>query len=76
MFELQIHKDDFDSVGGFIVNELGRMPSVGDSVRYNGVNLKVLSVTGRRIRKVRVVRVEEEDVGQANGGVKQNGNGG
>ena len=75
MFELQIHKDDFDSVGGFIVNELGRMPTVGDSVRFNGVNLKVLSVTGRRIRKVRVVRVDEEPEDRGNGATT-NGNGG
>ncbi len=61
MFHMQIEKDDFDSVGGFIVNELGRMPSVGDTVRFNGVSLKVLSVTGRRIRKVRVTQVEEEE---------------
>jgi CBS domain containing-hemolysin-like protein len=77
MFELEIHKDDFDSVGGFIVNELGRMPSVGDSVRYNGVNLKVLSVTGRRIRKVRVVRVPDDETSEpANGNRTSNGNGG
>jgi len=61
MFELQIQKDDFDSVGGFIVNELGRMPSVGDTVRFNGVSLKVLSVAGRRIKKVRVFRNPEAD---------------
>lgn len=59
LFKMQIEKDDFDSVGGFIVNELGRMPSVGDTVRFNGVSLKVLSVTGRRIRKVRVTKVDE-----------------
>lgn len=56
MFGMQIQKEDFDSVGGFIVNELGRMPSVGDTVRFNGVSLKVLSVAGRRVKKVRVVK--------------------
>ncbi|HEU4759126.1 MAG TPA: hemolysin family protein [Dehalococcoidia bacterium] len=58
MFDLTIQKNDYDSIGGFIVNELGRMPSVGDEVRVNGLVLRVLSVTGRRIRKVRVTRVE------------------
>jgi putative hemolysin len=60
LFDMEIHKDDFDSVGGFIVNELGRMPSIGDTVRFNGVSLKVLSVAGRRIKKVRVQRVHGE----------------
>ncbi len=56
MFDTELPKQDFDSVGGFIVNELGRMPSVGDTVQFDGVSLKVLSVAGRRIKKVRVVK--------------------
>ncbi|MDO8615692.1 MAG: hemolysin family protein [Dehalococcoidia bacterium] len=61
MFDMSIQKEDFDSVGGFIVNELGRMPSVGDTVRVNGISLKVLSVAGRRIKKVRVVKLEDQE---------------
>ena len=64
MFEMDIQKQDFDSVGGFIVNELGRMPSVGDTVRVNGISLKVLSVTGRRIKKVRVTKVTDQAAGE------------
>jgi CBS domain containing-hemolysin-like protein len=60
MFETHIEKQDFDSVGGFIVSELGRMPSVGDTIRFDGVSLKVLSVIGRRIKKVRIVKLGEE----------------
>jgi CBS domain containing-hemolysin-like protein len=56
MFDTDIQKEDFDSIGGFIVNELGRMPNVGDQVSVNGIRLKVLSVTGRRIHKVRVTK--------------------
>jgi CBS domain containing-hemolysin-like protein len=57
IFDMTIEKDDFDSIGGFIVNELGRMPSVGDEVQVNGLTLRVLSVTGRRIKKVRATKV-------------------
>jgi CBS domain containing-hemolysin-like protein len=61
MFDLEIEKDqDFDSIGGFIVNELGRMPNVGDQVGIDGIRLKVLSVTGRRVKKVRVTRASNE----------------
>jgi len=60
MFDVEIPKNDFDSIGGLIVNELGRMPSVGDHVRVNGISLRVLSVSGRRIKKVRVTRVADE----------------
>jgi putative hemolysin len=61
MFDTSIQKQDFDSIGGFIINELGRMPSVGDTVQTDGINLKVLSVAGRRIKKVHVIRTAEPD---------------
>lgn len=61
MFNIEIEKDlDFDSIGGFIVNELGRMPNVGDQVGIDGIRLKVLSITGRRVKKVRVTKVGSE----------------
>jgi len=61
MFNIDIEKDlDFDSIGGFIVNELGRMPNVGDQVGIDGIRLKVLSITGRRVKKVRVTKVGSE----------------
>jgi len=61
MFDIEIEKDlDFDSIGGFIVNELGRMPNVGDQVGIDGIRLKVLSITGRRVKKVRVTKVGSE----------------
>ena len=61
MFHVPIKKNDFDSIGGFIINELGRIPSVGDNVRVNGISLKVLSVAGRRIKKVRVTKLPEHE---------------
>lgn len=69
MFDVQIKKNDFDSIGGFIINELGRIPSVGDQVRVNGISLKVLSVAGRRVKKVRVTKLPEHqpEPGSGNG---------
>ena len=69
MFDVPIKKNDFDSIGGFIINELGRIPSVGDNVRVNGISLKVLSVAGRRIKKVRVTKLPEHhpEPGSGNG---------
>ena len=61
MFDTEIEAEDVDSVGGLIVTELGRMPSVGDQVAVDGIRLKVLSVNGRRIKKVRVTKVTEDE---------------
>ncbi len=58
MFDLRIEKEDFDSVGGFIVTSLGRMPSVGDEVQVDGLVMRVLTVMGRRIKKVHVTKID------------------
>ena len=48
--------NDFDTVGGLILSLLGRLAAPGDVVedKEQGLQLRVLSVTGRRIKKVRV----------------------
>ena len=46
-----------DTLGGLIYSELGRVPSVEDEVVIDGVKLTVLSVAGRRIKKVKATRL-------------------
>lgn len=59
LFDYEIDSEDFDTVGGFVIHQLGRLPSVGDEVEVDGLNLRVLSMSGRRIRRLRVARVAE-----------------
>ncbi len=54
MFHLGIEGEDYDTVGGFLYDRLGKVASPGDEVAYDGVRMHVLSVLGRRIKKVRV----------------------
>ena len=56
MFGLEIESEDFDTLGGFVYHELGRMPAPGDEIATDGITLRVLSVLGRRIKKVRVTK--------------------
>src|SRR6185312_7476084 len=55
--DLEIEDEDFDTLGGLLYHELGKVPNVGDEVRVDGAVVTVLSTTGRRVRKVRVTRV-------------------
>jgi putative hemolysin len=55
--DLDIEDEDFDTLGGLLYHELGKVPSVGDEVRVDGAVVTVLSTTGRRVRQVRVTRV-------------------
>jgi putative hemolysin len=55
--DLDIEDEDFDTLGGLLYHELGKVPNVGDEVRVDGALVTVLSITGRRVRKVRVTKV-------------------
>jgi len=50
--------DGFDTVGGLVYRELGKMPSPGDVVLVEGLRITVQSVIGRRIRRVKIERAE------------------
>jgi CBS domain containing-hemolysin-like protein len=46
---------DYETVGGFLMAELGRLPVVGDEVPIEEGTLVVLRLDGRRIDRVRFV---------------------
>jgi CBS domain containing-hemolysin-like protein len=58
MFDLDLANEEYDTVGGIVYTELGRVPAAGDEVQVDGICLHVLSVMGRRIKKVRVTKLE------------------
>ncbi|QDU57985.1 transporter associated domain-containing protein [Aeoliella mucimassa] len=49
---------DFDTIGGFVFTEFGRVPSVGESLLWDEVlKITVLEATRRRIDRVRLERL-------------------
>ena len=52
--ELPADSDAYNSVGGFVFSQLGRLPKRGDMVRANGYSLRVESVRENRIEAVRI----------------------
>jgi putative hemolysin len=47
---------NYDTLGGFVVAQLGRFPKSGEAVEAGGARFIVESVEGRRIRRVRVIK--------------------
>jgi CBS domain containing-hemolysin-like protein len=45
----------FDTVAGQLMDALGRIPVVGDSVRWSGLTLRVASMDGRRVDRIEVI---------------------
>ena len=53
---VEIEREGFETVGGWIITELGRVPAVGEHVEIGELQLEVLEVERRRIHKVRLIR--------------------
>jgi CBS domain containing-hemolysin-like protein len=51
---LPVDTDAYNSVGGFVFAELGRLPRRGDTVKANGYSIRVESVRENRIEAVRI----------------------
>jgi CBS domain containing-hemolysin-like protein len=52
--ELPVDSDAYNSVGGFVFGELGRLPKRGDTITHNGYSIRVESVRENRIEAVRI----------------------
>jgi len=60
-FNLEVPKGNFESVGGFIISLLGRVPQPHETITHAPLEMTIESADARKIRKVRV-RVRKEDV--------------
>jgi CBS domain containing-hemolysin-like protein len=58
--QLPVDSDAYNSVGGFVFGELGRLPKRGDSIQHNGYTIRVESVRENRIEAVRIRQHDEQ----------------
>ena len=53
---VNVEVDGFDTLGGFVYQRLGKIPSPGDSMDYDGLQIEVVSTTGRRLKRLKVTK--------------------
>jgi CBS domain containing-hemolysin-like protein len=53
---VQIDREGFETVGGYVISHLGRVPVVGEAFEADGLAVEILDVERRRINKVRMSR--------------------
>jgi magnesium and cobalt transporter len=60
-FETQFSDDDFDTVGGLVINRFGRVPKRGESVTFDGFKFAVLRADSRKVHSLLIERVAASD---------------
>lgn len=58
---LELESGEVTTVGGYITQQLGRFPEVGETMEILGWEAKVTSTDGRRVGQVHFRRLEPED---------------
>jgi magnesium and cobalt transporter len=56
-FNTEIPDADFDTIGGLLMHELGRLPRRGEQLEYDGLRFKVLRGDRRRLHTLEVTRL-------------------
>ena len=60
--EIDENNENFDSLGGFIIDRLGYIPEQGvkETIEYNGYEIKILYMEDNRIRACRIRKLRED----------------
>lgn len=59
--------DAYETVGGFVLTQLGRVPAVGDHFEWGGWRFEVVDMDGRRIDRVLAMRIAESGAARRGG---------
>ena len=59
-FAIQIERDKFDSVGGLIFHLTGKIPTTGDIIEGDGLQLTIIDADERKIKRVRIARINAD----------------
>ena len=69
--QVELPEGDFESVGGFIISLIGKVPEVNEKVVYDGIEILIEAATSRKIDRARIRKlggeVPEEPSGEEPG---------
>ncbi len=52
-----LQSKDFNTLGGFVFGLFGRMPRIGEQLKYKNLKLEVLELEGRKVSKIKITKL-------------------
>ncbi|YAF96065.1 MAG: hemolysin family protein [Nodularia sp. CChRGM 3473] len=56
-------RGSYQTLGGFVINHLGRIPTAADHFEWHGMRIEVMDMDGNRVDKVLVIPMLDEVIG-------------
>jgi putative hemolysin len=66
-FEELPHEDEYETLSGFMMTSLGRVPQASDNFEWNGFRFEVMDMDGRRVDKVLVTTLPKATTTESKG---------
>jgi len=66
IFDVELAADDFTTIAGLVINELGHLPAAGESIDFRGLHFEVVEADERRVSRVRIQKPAQTPDGEAN----------
>ncbi|MEX2524660.1 MAG: transporter associated domain-containing protein [Gammaproteobacteria bacterium] len=60
-FDTSLDDEDYDTIGGLVINAFGHLPQRGEMIDLDGFNVKVLRADKRRVHLLRFERVQQPE---------------
>ncbi len=57
-FQTNLSDDEFDTIGGLVIQAIGHMPARGETTTFEGFRFKVIHADQRKIQSLRVSKLE------------------
>ncbi len=57
-FKTSLPEGPYESIGGLVIHQLGHLPKVGEAIQVQGLQIKVLSASKRRISSLKIHRTQ------------------
>ncbi len=56
-FDIELAADDFTTVAGLVINQLGHLPVIGEQLEFKGLHFMVIEADERRVSRIRIKRI-------------------
>jgi putative hemolysin len=63
-FKILPHENEYETLSGFVMMSLGRVPQAADYFEWNSFNFEVIDMDGRRVDKVLVTTLPQKPLTQ------------
>lgn len=51
---IDLPEGDYDTLGGFLTNQVGRVPKVNEEILWNELSFKITAADGRKVERVEI----------------------